>query len=174
MTYASLFSPIMANLITVSDLVHRAAPPTEEHRALWLRRARLWSISNILPMAAPQGGTRRHRSYSENTIFLAAILFRISDFGITTDILRRISAILQNADNGRSRFDRLWRRIKQETSLINEDFIAIILPRPGRSWWVTLSGEAPIKLPDDDAPGIVLNLTKVREELSAVTAGDAP
>jgi hypothetical protein len=165
----------MANLITVSELVHRAAPPTEDHRALWLRRARLWSVGNILPMAAPQGGTRKHRSYSENTIFLAAILFRISDLGITAEILREISAILQSADNGRSRFDRSWRRMKQGTSLIDGDFISITLPRPGRSLWIILTehGHEALELPDDDAPGIVLNLTKVREELSAVTAGDA-
>jgi hypothetical protein len=162
----------MANLITVSELVHRAAPPTEDHRALWLRRARLWSVANILPMAAPQGGTRKHRSYSENTIFLAAILFRISDFGITTDILREISAILQSADRGRSRFDRSWRQMKQGTSLFEGNVISITLPRPGRSLWITLTeyGFEGLELPDDDAPGIVLNLTKVQEELSAVTA----
>src|SRR3954463_5287147 len=40
-----------ARLILVSELVERCSPPSEEHRVLWLRRARQWSDADILPAA---------------------------------------------------------------------------------------------------------------------------
>jgi hypothetical protein len=181
MTYASLSSPTVANLITVSQLVHRAAPPTEDHRALWLRRARLWSVEDIqgrmtiLPVAVPQAGSRKHRSYSEGAIFLAAVLFRISDFGITTDILRQISASLQGADNYNSAFSRMWRRIKRRQYVNEEAFISVRLSRLGGWPLITLGLQDYMasNLADDDAPAIILNLTRVGEELSAVTTEEA-
>jgi hypothetical protein len=142
MTQTSFSSPAMPNLITVSELVDRAAPPSEDHRAIWLRRARLWSIAKILPAATPQGGTRKHRAYSENVVFLAAVLFRISDFGITTEIPRELSNILQISDQGRSAFSRIWRHAKRGVSIkyalrhgfvhvISGAYILVTLPRPG-------------------------------------------
>ena len=174
----------MANLITVSELVDRAAPPTEDHRAVWLRRARLWSVGDILPTATPQGGTRKHRVYRESTVFLAAVLFRISDFGVTTDILRHISVLLKDADQGRAAFDRSWRRVKRGipirhavrdgfVHIVSGAYISVTLPRPGRPHvriGLTEKGPETIDLPDDDAPAIVLNLTSLWEELSGTTA----
>jgi hypothetical protein len=174
----------MTNLITVSELVDRAAPPTEGHRTVWLRRARLWSVGDILPTATPQGGTRKHRVYSESTVFLAAVLFRISDFGVTTDILRDISDCLQNADQGRAGFSRAWHRIKRGIPIKygvrdgsiyigSGAYILITLPRPGRprmQYALTDRGPEGVPLPQDDAPAIVLNLTRLWEELSGTTA----
>jgi hypothetical protein len=169
MTLTSLWSPAMPNLITVSELVDRAAPPTDDHRILWLRRARLWSVSGILPVAAPQATVRKHRAYSEDAIFLAAVLFRIADLGITTRILQMISATLQEADKRSSAFARLWRRSRRgEVAYISVYLSRDIYPEI----WVQFSetGLSGLDL-DDDGPAIVLNLEKVFEELSAAAAG---
>ena len=168
----------MAHLITVSELVDRAAPPTEDHRSVWLRRARLWSVGDILPTATPQGGARKHRVYRESTVFLAAILFRISDLGVTTEILRALSQILIDADQGRAAFNRAWRRIKRGIPArygINDGFVEIVggayisvkLPRMHEPFQVFLSDKGPSKqlIPKDDAPAIILNLTKLWEDL---------
>ena len=173
----------MAHLITVSELVDRAAPPTEDHRSVWLRRARLWSVGDILPTAAPQGGTRKHRAYSESTVFLAGILFRISDFGVTTEILRELSLILKDADQGKTAFDRAWRRVKRGVptrygvkdgfvEIVGGAYISVKLPRMNEPFQVFLSDKGPSKqlIPKDDAPAIILNLTKLWEELSERTA----
>jgi hypothetical protein len=169
----------MAHLITVSELVDRAAPPTEDHRSVWLRRARLWSVRDILPTAAPQGGTRKHRAYSESTVFLAAILFRISDLGVTTEILRELSLILKDLGQGKSASDREWRRIKRGVptrygardgfvEIVGGAYISIKLPRKGEPFQVAFTDKGPSKqlIPEDDAPAIILNLTKIWEELS--------
>jgi hypothetical protein len=173
----------MAHLITVSELVDRAAPPTEDHRSVWLRRARLWSVGDILPTATPQGGARKHRVYRESTVFLAAILFRISDFGVTTEILRELSLILNDADQGRAAFNRAWRRIKRGiptryglkdgfVEIVGGAYISVKLPRIGEPFQVRLTDKGPIEqlIPRDDAPAIIMNLTKLWEELSERTA----
>jgi hypothetical protein len=176
-------TPAMAHLITVSELVDRAAPPTEDHRSVWLRRARLWSVGDILPTATPQGGARKHRVYRESTVFLAAILFRISDFGVTTEILRELSLILKDAGQGKTASDRAWRRIKRGVptryrardgfiEIVGGAYISVKLPRKGEPIQVgfTDKGLSTHLIPKDDAPAIILNLAKLWEELSERTA----
>jgi hypothetical protein len=172
----------MAHLITVSELVDRAAPPTVDHRSVWLRRARLWSVGDILPTATPQGGARKHRVYRESTVFLAAILFRISDFGVTTEILRELSIILKNVGQGKGASDRAWRRITRGVpirygardgfiEIIGGAYISVKLPRKGEPFQVAFTDKGPTRqlIPTDDAPAIILNLSKLWEELSENT-----
>jgi hypothetical protein len=159
----------VAKLITVSELVDRAAPPSEDRRRVWLRRARLWSVANILPTATAQGAARRHRLYSENTIFLAAILFRISDLGATTDILHAVSEDIQWVDKHKGRPGKVWRLIKRRI-IKREGYLRIRYNYKGRPEILNDIDEHGLSHLGmyDDTPAIFLNLTAVLEELSAV------
>jgi hypothetical protein len=133
---------------------------------VWLRRARLWSVANILPTATAQGASRKHRLYSENVIFLTAILFRISDLCTSTDILRNLSENIQWVDKSKGRIGKMWRRIKGGNTegdsylLIRYNYtdqLDVLIDVNERN----LSGS-------EGRPAIYLNLTAVLEELSAV------
>ena len=163
--------PCVKNLITVYQLINRCAPPSEYHRGVWSRRARLWSVSGILPTAIPLEGNQKRRLYSQNIVFLAGVLFRISDLEISTDFLSELAFILYEAEKGRTNFGRMWRRVKQGKSS-HQAYISASHPRdtPFISVSLSESGIAELDLADDDAPAVVLNLTKVFEELSAAAA----
>jgi hypothetical protein len=100
-------------LLSLAKLVDRTAPPSEEHRARWRRRCQLWSEAGILPTVAPQtkDDGRKRRLYHENTIWLAAVLLRVSDFIVDTDVLAGLSRDIQRASKGRSAFGRWWRDV---------------------------------------------------------------
>jgi DNA-binding transcriptional MerR regulator len=84
-------------IVPVSELVEICAPPTEAHRALWLRRAREWSSAGVLPPARRhQQGTGRHRLYDLDAVYLGAVLFRMSDLGVPIGVLARIARLIRN------------------------------------------------------------------------------
>ncbi len=120
-------------LITVSELIERCAPPSEKHRALWLRRAREWSGAGILPTAKRQRqGSGRHRLYDFDTLYLAAVLFRISDLGIPIGVLGSISALIQPPHRTKERreFAEFWRQARDPTS----DHVYLgVAPVPGET-----------------------------------------
>jgi hypothetical protein len=69
-------------MLTVSELVERCAPPSENHRRLWLRRARVWARDGTLPTLNYPVGRGRHRQFDDDAVTLARVLFRLSDLGI--------------------------------------------------------------------------------------------
>ena len=100
----------MTGLLNVAKLVDRAAPPSQDRRATWLRRCQLWSVAGILPAVPPaEGGGRRRRLYRADTVWLAAVLLRISDLGLDTSIIQKISSFIQGGTRSRrQRFSRFW------------------------------------------------------------------
>src|SRR5689334_10863971 len=95
----------MARYSTVSELVDKCgpvlSPPSEavvdeERRRIWLRRARHWSAMDILPSApASRDGTGHHRLYEEKAIYIAAVLLRIADLGVSLSVTRDVAKALQ-------------------------------------------------------------------------------
>src|SRR5258708_4480097 len=124
----------MAKLLYVADFVDRCAPPSEDHRPTWIRRCQLWPDAGILPTPAPQpkGSGRRRRVYSEDAVPLAAVLLRISDWGIETSLLQEIASELQVISQGRGKFARFWRdsvQGKRRTSYIMFSIVPEFHPR---------------------------------------------
>jgi hypothetical protein len=115
--------------LTVSDLVDRAGPPHEAVRELWLRRARYWAANGILPAEENvHGGTGRHRHFSEETSFLAAVLFRLSSAGFPISVLTAVSGALRSdlknpTDN---ELKWAWRRAKEG----KDCFLGIMFSEP--------------------------------------------
>jgi hypothetical protein len=153
-------------LLSVSQLVERTAPPTEDHIALWQRRVRLWSDAGILPTAGPDhgGGTRKRWRYRESTIHLAAVLLRLSDFGVETSIIDRISKAIQRNSKGRGAFSRFWRDAiagNRNTSYVmftlDEESLFLFDEHGYGLGTFTLHEE----------PGLFLNLSGVFEEVRA-------
>jgi hypothetical protein len=102
-------------LIPVSELVDRCSPPSEEHRALWLRRARQWSDADILPTAKRQRqGTGRHRLYDFDTIYRASVLFRFADLGLPVGVIAAVSRLITPPHRSKSRrnFVDFWKQAK--------------------------------------------------------------
>ena len=99
-------------LVTVSELVEICSPPSDDHRALWLRRAREWSAAGVLPPSQRhQQGSGRHRLYDFNSIYLAAVLFRMSDLGVPVGVLAQISRLIRSPNRTRAErdFRKFWR-----------------------------------------------------------------
>lgn len=104
-----------ARLIPVSELVDRCSPPSEEHRTLWLRRARQWSDADILPAAKRQRqGTGRHRLYDFDTIYRAAVLFRFADLGLPVGVIAAVSRLISppHRNKNRRNFIDFWKQAK--------------------------------------------------------------
>jgi hypothetical protein len=124
----------MAKLLYVTDFVDRCAPPTEDRRPTWIRRCQLWSDAGILPTPTPQSkdSGRRRRVYREETIPLAAVLLRLSDWGIETSILQAIASEIQITSRGRGKFARFWRDAvqgKRGTAYISFSLVPDFYPR---------------------------------------------
>jgi hypothetical protein len=124
----------MPKLLYVSEFVDRCAPPSEDYRPTWIRRCQLWPDAGILPTPAPQpkGSGRRRRVYSEDTVPLAAVLLRLSDWGIETSLLQEIASELQVISRGRGKFARFWRDAvqgKRRTAYITFSIVPEFHPR---------------------------------------------
>src|SRR5271166_668084 len=112
----------MARYLTVSELVDRCRPVLapqdsnldEERRRIWLRRARHWSTLDILPSApASRDGTGHHRRYEEEAVYIAAVLLRIADLGVSVSITRDVAKALQLQQSGADfseSFPRWWQQ----------------------------------------------------------------
>ena len=100
-------------LLSLAKLLDRTAPPSEERRARWRRRCQLWSEAGILPTVTPRTkeGGRKRRLYREDTIWLAAVLLRVSDYIVDTNVLAGLSRDIQRTSKGRSAFARWWRDV---------------------------------------------------------------
>jgi hypothetical protein len=167
----------MARYLTVSELVDKCGPALspeetavdEERRRIWLRRARHWSTMGILPSApASRDGTGHHRLYEEKAIYIAAVLLRIADLGVSVNVTRDVAKALQlqrsGTDFGKG-FPQCWRQ-------------AVAGKPPGNYYlviWITHDGfvyvdgigpeqdlgSLPALIEPDDAPVVVLSLTQI-------------
>jgi hypothetical protein len=105
----------MADGLTVADLVERAGPPNDAVRKLWLRRARYWAAHGVFPTEGRlHRGTGRHRRFSEDTTFLAALLFRLGSAGLPLSVLDAVAHVIRGhlADPTESHLKQAWRAAK--------------------------------------------------------------
>jgi DNA-binding transcriptional MerR regulator len=168
----------MARYLTVSELVDRCSPVgveaglDEERRRIWLRRARHWTAMGILPSApASRDGTGHHRRYEEKVVYIAAVLFRISDLGVSVSVMRDVARDLQRLESGLnlSGDDLKLRKFWQQ---------AIAGRPPGNYYlvmWITYEGFVYVegigpkqdlstletRIDPQDAPVVVLSLTNI-------------
>jgi hypothetical protein len=153
-------------LLTVSELVNRCSPPTEDYRTVWLRRARDWSNIGMLPTARRQHeGSGRHRLYGTDTVFLAAILFRMADLGVPVGYLARISRLIRapRRTEREQEFKRFWQEAKTLTNPA-EDALMAIRPAPGKDLTYYEFGFGPVAF-DDDGAWATMNLTRTFRKL---------
>jgi DNA-binding transcriptional MerR regulator len=92
----------MARYLTVAELADKCSPGDKEREKIWLRRIRHWSSMGSLPPApASREGTGHHRRYTEDTLYLAAVLLRIADLGISVSITKEIAECIHVATAAR-------------------------------------------------------------------------
>jgi hypothetical protein len=130
---------------------------------------RFWPDA-ILPAAPTQREAGKRRLYQEDVVFLAAVLLRISDLVPTTELLEGVAGPLLEADQGKTPFDRMWRRIKGGRAAAPA-YLCAALPSAARDA-VFLIERGLANFNPSNAPVVVLNLTTVLEELSAVVADE--
>src|SRR5690349_7946060 len=81
--------------LTVSELVDGCSPPNEQSRLVWIRRARDWSNAGILATARRhREGTGRHRLYNPDSVYLAAVMLRMADQGVSLRTLAIMASLL--------------------------------------------------------------------------------
>lgn len=168
--------PTMGRYLTVSELVDKCDPSptgggdysalTEERRRVWLRRIRHWSTMDILPPApASRDGTGHHRRYDDEDVYIAAVLLRVADLGISIAITRDIATVLRQPGSADGdNFAECWRQAKAGKPHI---YLVIWIASDG---WVFVEGVSPeqgglgavdLLLDPDDAPTVILSLSKI-------------
>jgi hypothetical protein len=104
-----------ASEMTISDLVDCAAPPNEATRLAWLRRARYYAQNGLLNTDGPlHAGRGRHRRFSEEAAYLAALLFRLGSAGLPLPVLDSVASAISTAlrDPSSSPFKQAWEAAK--------------------------------------------------------------
>lgn len=121
--------------LTVSELAEACAPINDEYEfddnkfTVWTRRLRHWSVLDILPKKyirhADEAG--RHRLYSADLVYIAAVLLRIAGMGISVKLISKISHELQKAiDIKNSKFSEFWLAALEKQDSIIENYILSI------------------------------------------------
>jgi len=103
------------DMLTISDLVDCAGPPNEAIRSAWLRRARYYAQNGLLSTDGPlHAGSGKHRRFSEETAFLAALLFRLGSAGLPLPVLAAVahSIKIELKDPSSSLFKDAWEAAK--------------------------------------------------------------
>jgi hypothetical protein len=161
-------------LLTIKQLVRRCAPPNEHRVGLWERRLRHWAVQGILPVAQPGRGSRNARMFGAKAVYLAAVLLRISDFGLETNILAEVSSYIQTNSLGRGNFARFWQRAFRSDG-DTQEYLFIYLPpetypQPSIDFYGQVIAGG-IMIPDIGlAPALLLDLRQVSRELRALEA----
>jgi hypothetical protein len=146
-------------LLTVSELVDVCFPPTEAHRGLWLRRAREWSTAGVLPPSEHHHqGSGRHRLYDFDSVYLAAVLFHVSDLGVPVGVLARISRLIRapRRTPWEQDFIKFWRAVKTQKN--KEHAYLAIAPVPGQDLVYYKYNFGPVFMPEGGA-WATINLT---------------
>lgn len=124
-----------SRLVTVSELVEICAPPSDAHRALWLRRARDWSAAGVLPPTRRHHeGTGRHRLYDFDLVYLATVLFRMSDLGVPVGVLAQISRLIRAPRRTKAEieFKKFWKDAIQEKGATSSEAYLAVAPVPNK------------------------------------------
>jgi hypothetical protein len=116
--------------LTVADLVERAGPANAAQAKLWLRQARYWAAHGVLATEGRlHAGTGRHRRFSGETVFLAALLFRLGSAGLPLAVIDALARTIRQEleDPTESRFKTAWERAKTG----QHEHIGIMFSDPG-------------------------------------------
>jgi hypothetical protein len=127
---------------------------------------------DILPSApASRDGTGHHRRYEEKVVYIAAVLFRISDLGVSVSVTREVARALQGLESGPN--------LSEDDPKLRKFWQQAIAGRPLGNYyltmWITHEGYVYVEgigpkrdlsaldmLSDlADAPVVVLSLTNV-------------
>lgn len=158
-------------LLTIKQLVRRCAPPNEQRVGLWERRLRHWAVQGILPVAQPSRGSRNARMFGAEAVHLAAVLLRISDFGLETNILAEVSSYIQTNSLGSGKFARFWKRAFRP-DINTQEYLFIYIPpetypQPNIGWYGQVRHS--VIIPDIGlAPALLLDLRQVSRELRSL------
>ncbi len=108
----------MDEQILALDELAKAVAADLKHKSVVQRRIRHWTLANALPtVGGTYTGTGKHRRYAKGTIYLAAVLNRLADWGCP---IKLISAVA--------------------------DDIATMLPKDARRWEQAIAGGESIYL----------------------------
>jgi hypothetical protein len=101
--------------LTVADLVERAGPANAAQHKLWLSQARYWAAHGVLPTEGRlHDGTGRHRRFSAETAYLAALLFRLESAKLPLSVIDALAYSIKQEleDPTESLFKKAWQRAK--------------------------------------------------------------
>lgn len=85
--------------LTVSELAHAIAPTISGRHAdpelLLIRRVRHWTLAGVLtPLGGAHSGTGRHRLYSPETVYSAAVINSLVELGLPIGVLKFVADAL--------------------------------------------------------------------------------
>ena len=89
----SLYMPRMEESYSVSQLAERVAPTADESEvARIIRQLRHWTLTGVLmTLGATHTGAGRHRRYSGDAVYVAAVLIELSRLGLPVGALHLVS-----------------------------------------------------------------------------------
>ncbi len=99
--------------LTVSELAERVAPAGDKAAVERItRQLRHWTLNNVLePVGGLHTGPGRHRRYSSDSVYMAALIVELSDMGFPIGLLWAVvSGVKVDFTNPRRDGPRLWRR----------------------------------------------------------------
>jgi DNA-binding transcriptional MerR regulator len=149
--------------LTVSEVVDRCAPANDELQTIWLRRLRDWSSVGLLDVdARHREGSGRHRLYSPDAVYVAAVLLRMADLGVPIGTLTPIARLIQRPK--RTAPERAFRRFWSDAQKVPEDSGAhaylAIRQVPSQESTYYRHGWGPMQIVDD-AAWVIINLSRV-------------
>jgi hypothetical protein len=158
----------MRGYLTISALIDRCAPYSEDERAAWTRRARHWAMASLVLPKTPKarGGSGRHRRYRAEDVYLMAVMFRLSDSTLPISTLSVISEEIQDWVN-----DPGWEAAKLG-STDQAVFLSIIFSASAEPFVFVDTHFDPLpKFEEDhDGPVIVLNISLIFEKIRSQEA----
>ncbi len=89
----SLYMPCMEESYSVSQLAQRVAPDADKAEvALITRQLRHWTLTGVLrPLGATLTGAGRHRRYSGDAVYVAALMIELARLGLPVGTLHLVA-----------------------------------------------------------------------------------
>jgi hypothetical protein len=155
----------------VSELADCLTAATPGRRDLYLRRLRQWGAAGVLPtVGAVHVGTGRSRRFATEQVYVAAVLLRLADLGLSIGALKAVADVLALERARGGDVAALWEEAKRpHPAGCVFAALAVTLDDTGQKpVSITLSvlrGRGAFNSPtfwvEADAPLIVVNLTDI-------------
>jgi hypothetical protein len=99
---------------TVSELAGCAGAANLQQKDLYLRRLRHWSTAGVLDtLGAQHVGTGRARRYGSEQAYIAAVLLRLADWGLSIGILKAVAKVIAIEKAKGEEISKLWEEAKR-------------------------------------------------------------